>query len=127
MLCAVIGANGSGKTALLKPLVFAAWISSGRFQQPADAPIPTLPHFAAPGNPPQLSLKRTTTKGRVWRYVLRLTPQRVLHGPLYLKRTSQFSYVFVRDWLGGEGATRSSSRTLAWRRLRRAKVRANAS
>ncbi|MFO1225490.1 AAA family ATPase [Roseateles sp.] len=102
LLCAVMGANGSGKTALLKPLVFAAWFVRASFQQPADAPIPALPHFAAPGEPTTVEFEADDDQGRVWRYVLRLTPQRVLHEALYLKRTSQFSYVFVRDWLGGE-------------------------
>ena len=33
----------------------------------------------------------------LWRYVLRLTPSRVLHEALYRKR-DRFGYVFMRDW-----------------------------
>lgn len=36
-------------------------------------------------------------EGKLWRYVLRCTPQRVLHEALYQKR-ERFGYVFIRDW-----------------------------
>lgn len=127
LLCAVMGANGSGKTALLKPLVFAAWFVRASFQQPADAPIPALPHFAAPGEPTTVEFEADDDQGRVWRYVLRLTPQRVLHEALYLKRTSQFSYVFVRDWLGGEAGYAVKQQDFGLAPSEARKVRANAS
>jgi hypothetical protein len=36
-------------------------------------------------------------KGELWRYVLRCTPQRVLHEALYRKH-DRFRYVYIRDW-----------------------------
>jgi len=93
---AIVGPNGSGKTALLKPLAFMSWFISHSFQLPPDATIPVTPHFAAPDTASEFECQ-LDFDGKLWRYVLRCTPQRVLHEALYQKR-ERFSYVFVRDW-----------------------------
>ncbi|MBK9162248.1 MAG: AAA family ATPase [Nitrosomonadales bacterium] len=95
-LMAVIGPNGSGKTALLKPMAFIAWFVSQSFQSPHDGGIPVAPHAAATKEPTELECT-LDFDGKLWRYVLRCTPQRVLHEALYQKR-ERFSYVFIRDW-----------------------------
>ena len=95
-LMAVIGPNGSGKTALLKPIVFMSWFIANSFQLPPDAAIPVTPHAAADNEPTELECM-LDFDGKLWRYVLRCTPERVLHEALYLKR-ERFGYVFIRDW-----------------------------
>lgn len=95
-LMAVIGPNGSGKTALLKPIVFMSWFIANSFQLPPDADIPVTPHAAAGNEPTELECE-LDFDGKLWRYVLRCTPERVLHEALYLKR-ERFGYVFIRDW-----------------------------
>jgi uncharacterized protein len=96
-LLAVIGPNGSGKTALVKPVAFVGWFVSQSFQQLApDASIPVTPHAAAADQPTEFECQ-VDFDGKAWRYVLRCTPQRVIHEALYQKR-ERFGYVFVRDW-----------------------------
>lgn len=95
-LMAVIGPNGSGKTALLNPIVFISWFVANSFQTPPDAAIPVTPHAAASDEPTELECT-VDFDGKLWRYVLRCTPERVLHEALYQKR-ERFSYVFIRDW-----------------------------
>lgn len=95
-LLAVIGPNGSGKTALLKPIVFISWFVANSFQTAPEAKIPIVPHAAAQNEPTELECM-IDFEGSLWRYVLRCTPERVLHEALYQKR-ERFGYVFVRNW-----------------------------
>ena len=95
-LMAVIGPNGSGKTALLKPMAFISWFITSSFQSAHDASIPIASHAANTNEPSELECT-VDFDGKLWRYVLRCTPERVLHEALYQKR-ERFGYVFVRDW-----------------------------
>lgn len=97
-IAAVVGANGSGKTSLLKPLVFMEWFIRSSFHLPVESLIPVAPHFSALEEPTELEVEADDESGRLWRYVVRLTPQRVLHEALYLRKSERFSYVFIRDW-----------------------------
>jgi len=97
-LLAVVGANGSGKTALLKPMAFMSWFISNSFHHTApDADIPIAPHAASKEEPIEMECT-VDFDGKTWRYELRCTPKRVLHEALYQKQDKRFSYVFVRDW-----------------------------
>ncbi len=97
-----IGANGSGKTALLKPMAFLGWFFSSSFQQAQlGAEVPIHPHFANTTDPVEIECT-VDFDGNLWRYVLRCTPQRVLHEALYRKH-DRFRYVFTRDWSEDKG------------------------
>lgn len=93
---AVIGANASGKTALLKPILFIGWFLSHSFGAEPAAALPFRPHAALPAEPSEFELE-AYFEGRLWRYTLRCTPQRVLHEALYVKH-ERMRYVFVRVW-----------------------------
>src|SRR5690606_1859440 len=99
---AVVGANGAGKTSLIKPLAFLNWFITHSFlqSQPA-APIPIKPHFSSPGEPVEFEVEADDMDGTLWRYELKATPERVLHEAVYRrpnKKSAKFSYVFVRQW-----------------------------
>lgn len=127
LVSAVMGPNGSGKTALLKPLLFALWFLRDSFRLPVDASIPVVPHFATPDEPSEFEVEAEDEEGRLWRYVLRLTPQRVLHEALYQRRGGRFSYVFVRDWLPDEQAYAVKQQEFGFAVTEARKVRPNAS
>ncbi len=93
---AVIGPNASGKTALLRSLVFLDWFVRESFAAPPAAELPFEPHFAAMDEPSEFEAD-LTVDGQLWRYTLRCTRQRVLHEALYVKR-ARMGYVFVREW-----------------------------
>ncbi|MDI1269354.1 MAG: ATP-binding protein [Polaromonas sp.] len=93
---AVIGPNASGKTALLKPILFLDWFMRHSFGTEPSAPLPLRPHAAAQSEPTEFEVE-ADFDGRLWRYTLRCTPQRVLHEALYVKH-ERMRYVFVREW-----------------------------
>ena len=93
---AVIGANASGKTALLKPILFVDWFIAKSFATDPTATLPLEPHAAHRNEPSEFEVE-LDFEGRIWRYVLRCTPQGVLHEALYAKH-ERMRYVFIRDW-----------------------------
>jgi uncharacterized protein len=98
---AVVGANGAGKTSLIKPAAFVSWFISHSFQSPPTALIPIKPHFATPNEPVEMEVEADDLEGTLWRYVLKATSERVLHEAVYKKsnkKNAKYSHVFVRDW-----------------------------
>ena len=95
-LMAVIGPNASGKTALIKPVAFLAWFIAHSFQIKPEDMIPVTPHLAATNEPSEFEVT-ADFDSKLWHYVLRCTPERVLHEALYVKR-ERFGYVFIREW-----------------------------
>lgn len=94
---ALIGANGSGKTNVLKTLAFLHWFIEDSFigLKPED-PIPVSPHFANQEHPIEFELE-FELQGKIWLYQLTLNEQQVLHESLY-RKDYRFVYIFKRDW-----------------------------
>ena len=94
---ALIGANASGKTALLKSIAFLSFFMNFSFiHLRPDEIIPLAPHFSTPTLPTSIQVE-FDFQGDLYRYELIATQQRVLHEALYIKRV-RFNYVFIRDW-----------------------------
>jgi len=124
-LMAVIGANASGKTTLLKPLSFLGWFITESFQNHPDANIPLTPHATAHNEESEFECL-LNCDGKLWRYVLRCTPKRVLHESLYQKH-ERFSYVFIRDWDEKTKTTHVKQQNFGLAEQEASKVRQNVS
>lgn len=94
---AVMGANGAGKTQLLKPLAFLNWFVSHSFLGSApDEVIPFAPHCLHTDESSCLELE-FVLDGIDYRYQLEMTPREVLVEALFEKTSTQFSYIFKRE------------------------------
>ena len=93
---AVVGANASGKTTLIKSLVFVDWFVKHSFHAKPDEPIPLAAHFSATTEPSTFEVE-FEFDGREWRYRLVASRDRVHHESLYSKQSRAFSYVFTRS------------------------------
>lgn len=122
---AVIGPNASGKTALLKPILFLDWFMRHSFGADPAASLPFQSHAAAPSEPSEFELE-ADFEGRLWRYTLRCTPQRVLHEALYA-RHERMRYVFVREWNEAAQAYAIKQQDFGFAPSEARKVRPNAS
>lgn len=96
---AVMGANGSGKTALLKPLVFVINFIKSSFHASPEEAILVTSYAGFEEEPTEIELVAEDKHGVVWKYILKLTQERVLYEALYQKKT-RFNFVFVREWNG---------------------------
>lgn len=124
---AALGANGAGKTSLLKPLAFLMWFVRGSFSglKPEQA-IPVVAHFGKKDAPSEFEAEGEDGDGVVWRYVVRMTTKQVLHEALYRKK-ERFSYVFVRDWDEATSSYIIKQQDFGFHSTEAAKVRPNAS
>lgn len=125
---AVLGANGAGKSGLIKVVPFLGWFASHSFELKPAEPMAFMPHQAHPGLPAEFELEADEDDGTGWRYVLRATPDRVLHESLYRKGIEpggRFGYAFVREWNGSGYTVKQQGFGLA--DTEAAKVRANVS
>jgi uncharacterized protein len=121
----VLGANGSGKTNLLKPLSFLDWFVRESFKQDPGSEIPIENHFFSDSDESQFEVE-FDSMGKVWLYQLTLTKKRVLHEALYEKGT-RFRYLFIRKWLPQHEHYSIVQRGFGFPKREATKVRENAS
>lgn len=96
-ILALVGANASGKTNILKSIAFLNWFIKDSFRSLApDGDIPVVPHFASSQEPVEIAIEFEFDES-IWSYRLVLTKQRVLHESLH-RKAYRFVYLFKRDW-----------------------------
>ena len=122
---AVIGPNASGKTALLKPILFLDWFVRQSFASEPDAQLPLSPHAASKNDVAEFEVE-ADVDGRLMRYTLRCTTQRVIHEALYAKH-ERMRYVFVREWNAGTQSYDVKQQDFNFAPSEARKVRPNAS
>ncbi len=123
---AVIGANASGKTTLIKSLVFVDWFIKRSFQARPNDPIPLETHFSAETEPSTFEVE-FEMEDREWRYRLIVSRDRVYHESLYAKQSRAFSYVFIREWNSGRKGYVVKQQQFGLLQREAEKVRENAS
>lgn len=123
---AVMGANGAGKTSLIKAMVFLSDFVRFSFGADPKAEIPYVPHFATRDAPSEFEVEADDDQGVRWRYVLRTTPQRVVHEALY-RKGERMRHVFVRDWDEATQAYRVKQQDFGLAPSEAVKVRPNVS
>jgi uncharacterized protein len=124
-LMAVIGANGSGKTTVLKPLAFLHWFVSSSFNALPFVSIPVTSFVGLEAIPTEFEIYFFLDE-HVWRYELSCTKGLVLREALY-KKTERFSYIFKRDWDAKKKRYRIKQQDFGFTQSEAEKVRDNAS
>ncbi|MBS4636461.1 AAA family ATPase [Aeromonas caviae] len=101
---AFFGANGAGKSNLLKPLAFLSWFFNSSFTElNSDAEIPIKPHFSRENDNIKISVDflsspKNLAKSLHFKYSVELNQTRVIHESLKLKTSKYFSGVFDRKY-----------------------------
>jgi AAA15 family ATPase/GTPase len=126
-LMTVIGANGSGKTNVLKPLPFLSWFITRSFSSlKPDDDIPVEPHFFSGSDQCEFELEFEVL-GEIYRYALVTTKKRVFEETLYIKSKKFFSYLFKREWNEAEKKYDVAQQKFGFIKSEAEKVRSNAS
>ncbi|MDF1644051.1 MAG: AAA family ATPase [Pseudomonadales bacterium] len=125
-VAAVIGANGSGKTQLIKPLAFLSWFICNSFlgSDPETA-TPYQPHALKRDEPTKFEIT-FINKGTEYRYKLELNQGHVSHESLHQKTSHLFSYIFSRD-LDNDNNYKYKQQKFGFPASKATKIRSNAS
>ncbi len=105
---AVMGANASGKSNLLRPLAFLSWFCGNSFKdQEKNDPLPLYPHKLAQNEPTELeicfSLPMFKEENVMFKYSVILNTKIVLMENLKIKLgSSHFKSAFKREYKNGK-------------------------
>ncbi len=126
---AIVGANGSGKTQLIKPLAFLSWFISDSFlgAEP-DSKIPFKPHALCANENTCFELI-FRIGGEEFKYMLAVSRDQVVHESLHKKTTQYFSYMFVRDLtiVDGKQSYEYKQQGFSFKKAQAKNIRGNAS
>ncbi|WP_416413752.1 AAA family ATPase [Pantoea sp. App145] len=97
---AILGANGAGKSNLLKPLAFLRWFCDHSFTKlESRQSLPFYTHFSNKDEPSELEvcfIDQLDSGYIEFKYYVKLSKQKVYHEELKWKTSRQFSSVFYR-------------------------------
>lgn len=126
-ILAIIGANGSGKTNVLKPLAFLGWFVTQSFtSRKPDDEIPVQSHFFSDEADSEFEIE-FEVNGQHYRYSLVINPERVVHEAIHQKTSKFFSFIFRRDWSESGSAYEIRQQNFGLAASEAEKVRPNAS
>lgn len=94
---AVVGANGAGKTNVLKPFSFLSWFIAESFFRDTGEDFLIHSNFYTPTTVSNFTLE-FETDNRFFRYVLEISRTRVHRELLFEKTSRLWSTVFIREW-----------------------------
>lgn len=93
---AVQGANGAGKTNVLRSLSFLGWFVARSFMGDRQASIKIRNHFFSDNTDSKLEME-FEHNGTHYRYLLVVNEKQVVHESLHEKTNRAFNYLFHRD------------------------------
>lgn len=96
-LLAVVGANGAGKTNVIKALDFVCWFITKSFFLEDSQSLAVKPHAFESSDTSHFDLE-FEAHGKLYRYALALNKERVVSESLRLKTSRTFSTLFTRQW-----------------------------
>lgn len=126
-LLAVLGANGSGKTSLLKPLDFLRYFVAHSFAslKPEDE-ITIASHFFSDSDDSEFEVI-FEIDGEIYKYELVVNGKQVVRESLYVKTSQLYSYLFHREWNGEKDGVDIRQQKFGFLPREAKKVRNNAS
>ncbi len=108
-LLAVVGANGAGKTNVLKALDFALSFITRSFFKESGQPSRVEPYLLSKNNVCRFELE-FEVEHKLYRHTVTLTKRRVLSESLQLKTSRLFSTLFTREWDEASGTEKIQQR-----------------
>lgn len=96
-LMAVVGANGAGKTNVIKALDFLCWFACDSFAESTDGELSIARHLMSADPVSRFELDFEVA-GHLYRYTLHLSRERVVYEALALKTSRLYTKLFTRNW-----------------------------
>lgn len=124
-----VGANGSGKTQMLKPLAFLSWFLCNSFLRfKPDQNIPFKPHILCPQDNSEFEI-HFIMNSKEYKYRLVINDNCVMHESLHVKSSHLYSYVFIREFVSNseENTYDFKQKGFGFAKNQAARIRKNAS
>lgn len=106
---AVIGANASGKTSLLKPIALLEWLICQSFQAPIDSKIPVERHFFSESKSSEFEFI-FSFKSNLYKYEFEIVDGFFAKEILSKKGKKRFEYVIKRNFISGANKLKVTSK-----------------